>query len=507
MNFPDPSEDAGGPYSPLSGSPGRHRLARSFRMPSAFSSEAPPPLGRSGPLDLRVDGGYVERHAAPAWWISPRSFVPNLMEMNVVASFWVKPSYPPDRSGKPRMLFNVIQDTKPNYFERKAYLMLLQNAGHENVPGEVSDSEDVSRCGEQQWSDPKGLYYGFAPFRPQSFILGRGYGPTGGNVPDVPKYYASCQTVVNHEGHADHGERESPFREHRWTHVVLTTRARPDKNVPGDGWYEAYDPPRWTSILVNGRLLKGTRETMLSQVFEGGVGGDSKVDMTVHWGGDNNSVRFGAPSRVTRAGPVRPNYASDATIDEFLLWNHSSTSEQQKAVSGWLNGRYAKPLQRQDDPEESEGVFVSQLIELPSAVRRPAPPSGPLSRRTQSIDQPEREILGIAWTASGEDASDVEPSVADGATGRRLPVRVSTHLKAAGRRSGPFTNDGFSPASVRVREGEKLQYLVQFEIEGLTSRTILLTSPVVDDITLYVRPLGGTRYLAYSLTNVTGAAP
>jgi len=60
---------------------------------------------------------------------------------------------------------------------------------------------------------------------------------------------------------------------------------------------------------------------------------------------------------------------------------------------------------------------------------------------------------------------------------------------------------------VRVREGEKLQYLVQFEIEGLTSRTILLTSPVVDDITLYVRPLGGTRYLAYSLTNVTGAAP
>src|SRR6185436_968149 len=33
LNFPDPGEDHGGPYDPLQGGAGHHRLARSFRMP------------------------------------------------------------------------------------------------------------------------------------------------------------------------------------------------------------------------------------------------------------------------------------------------------------------------------------------------------------------------------------------------------------------------------------------------------------------------------------------
>jgi hypothetical protein len=506
LNFPDPSESHGGPYDPLHDTPGRHRLARSFRL-SPSSPE--PALPVSAPLDLRVDGGYIERHASPAWWISKESFSRNMRDMNIVASFWVKPSYPPDRSGKPRLLFNSIRDNDPkDWFQRKAYLMLMQNAGHENTPGDPAPSEGLSLCGERQWWDPKSLYYGFAPFRPQSLILGRGYGDSaaqkvGDAVMHPPKYYATCQSVVNHESHPNCSEK-SVFSEHHWTHVVVLTRSRPDVYIGGDGWYPAYDPPQWTSLLVNGKLLPGTRETMLNQGFVGGDEGDRHVDFSVHFAGDQNSVRFGAPSQVTSAGPFRPNYSCDATIDEFFLWNDSSSGIQQKAMSVWFQGRYAKPLQQSEDPESSEGVFVSQELDLARPARYLAPPVG---GTTQTNPKEGREVLGIACSVYGENASDPELYVTDAATDRRLPVHVTTYLKSAGGRSGPFRKDEFSSASLRLRAGEKLQYLVRIEIEGLSSKTILLTTPVVDDVTLYLSPPGGRRYLTYFLSNESTGAP
>jgi hypothetical protein len=510
MNFPDPSESHGGPYDPLQGGPGHHRLSRSFRMPGAGSgTAAPPSLSPYGPLDLRVDGGYVERHAAPAWWISPKSFAPNMKEMNVVTSFWVKPSYPPDRSGKPRLLVNASRRA-PHDGPRggvsvidQAGFLLLFNAGHENAPSDPSMSENMTLCGEPQWWDPKLFHYGHEPFRPQSFIFGRGYGKVIFD-PTHPRFYDTCQVTVNHQGHADSDQR-SYFREHRWTHLTLVSRTRPLEGGSSGGWANAYDPPRWTMILVNGRQLKGTMETLFLQ--DGYNNGDANTDFTVHRNGDRNSIRFGMPSQVTSDGPFSGNFSCDATIDEFMLWNSSNGDARQKAVRGYLDGRYAKPLRQTEDPLASEGVFISAEIDLPPAARGlPPPASGPGSGAglTTTVPSSQRELIGIACTAYGEDSSDPAMKVTDEATGAAQPVRILTYLKLGSQLSGPYREDAFTPTSVRLPDGEKFQYLVRFEIGGLDGKSILLTTPVVDDVTLYVKPAGGARTLYYHMDLVGG---
>jgi hypothetical protein len=67
-NAPDPGEELSGPYGPSTGEFLRYRLARSFRRPPPGETFAG--LTARAPADLRVDGAYSERHAAPAYLLS-----------------------------------------------------------------------------------------------------------------------------------------------------------------------------------------------------------------------------------------------------------------------------------------------------------------------------------------------------------------------------------------------------------------------------------------------------
>src|SRR5204863_4946221 len=60
----------GGPYNPTKGQPNSHRLAKSFRLePDKKTGSLPMKnLEAFAPSDLRIDGAYVERHAAPVYY-------------------------------------------------------------------------------------------------------------------------------------------------------------------------------------------------------------------------------------------------------------------------------------------------------------------------------------------------------------------------------------------------------------------------------------------------------
>jgi hypothetical protein len=360
----------------------------------------------------------------------------------------------------------------------------------------------MTLCGEPQWWDPKLLHYGHEPFRPQAFIFGRGYGKVLFDT-TVPRYYASCQTIVNHQGHAD-SDQPSLFREHRWTHVIVIAKSRPAEGGSGGGWAESFDPPRGNLILVNGRQLKGSRETMFGQDLS--LNGDAAVDFTVHRNGDRNSIRFGMPSEVSSDGLFSGNFSCDSTIDEFYLWNSSGWATQQKALRGFLEGRYARPLRQTEDPRTSEGVFISRDLELPFPTRDLPPPSSGTASKTTTSAKVEREVVGISCTAYGEDAAVPAMELTDDGDGSKLPVRIGMYLQVGEEIHGPFREDAYAPVSVRFAPGEKVRYLIRFEIEGLRERSILLTTPVVDDVTLYLKPPGGVRILYYHADLARGGA-
>jgi hypothetical protein len=500
-NFPDPGETQGGPYDPAHGPAGRHRLARSFRLPPPGSpTQVLPSLFRYAPLDLRVDGGYSERHASPAWWISPQSFAPNCRDISVVVSFWIKPSFPPERSGKPRMLVAASRWTGSwmtrggMQLTQEAHFALFYNAGHEALPGEASAAEDMSIYGELNSGNPGALYFGFLPFRPQAFIFGRGYGQTV--QPGSPYYWACCHTgSVNHEGHPH--TVKSLFKAHSWTHVTLIAKPRPAGYKQAFGQWFPSLPPTHHDILVNGVPVPGSLESYLNYNGQG----DSLVDWTVHQNGNRNSIRFGAPSRFCSAWfPPHDNFSTDATVDEFYLWNSSGAQAQGHAQAQWHRGRYYKPLSKSGPLETREGVFVSPEIELSSTRRVLPPPSAVTPPATETavtpplpLDELDGEILGMSWTCFGEDASALQPVVSDARNDQPLSAAVKLYLKKMGQVLGPFTADGYSAIQLKVERGQKFRYIAEFAIPQAEPLSILLTTPVLDDVSIYYRPAGGPR--------------
>ncbi len=510
-NFPDPGEIRPGPYAPTHGPTGRHRLARSFRLPAGGGTSALPALAPYAPLDLRIDGGYSERHAAPAWWASPASFVANAKEMDFAVSFWVKPSYPPARSGKPRVLFNAIRHSAKRWVLRgvadegeQNWLALWYNAGHEATgPGAVFPTEDMAVFGELWWHDLDKLWYGHVPFRPCAFIFGRGYGYRTMAVDDEIRTIIYNSATVNHEGHAD--GRPTLFRENRWTHVTLVAAPRPAEyqRVVRD-WYSMRSP-QFNRILVNGLEVPLTLEAFQNHDRNPGNGtlytGDARLDWTKHANGDCNPIRFGTPSHIVSSWtPQRANFACDATIDELYVRKGGSVGEP-RAKRQFLLGRYARPAEPAEETFRSAELRLDARPRILPPASAASPPLGPGPTLAGTRDL---EVVGVAWTAYGEDASDLEASVTDASNGGKLPTTVTLQLQAGGRRSGPFGDEGFSRASLRVPAGSSFRYLARIEVGAGAARPILLSTPVLDDVTIYARPPEGIRYLYYISMMVAG---
>ncbi|MBI2933261.1 MAG: hypothetical protein HYY16_16575 [Planctomycetes bacterium] len=145
--YPDPlpsppagqSEVRAGVYDPTMGPDittnsggNRHRLARSFRVPDRAGSGALPNWQVSAPLDMRVDGVYLERHSTLAYWINAAALGLGMgighRQYALTFCYWLKPKYYPEMAGKVREYFNWtrmdnrmdIYDTWPIYNERCA---------------------------------------------------------------------------------------------------------------------------------------------------------------------------------------------------------------------------------------------------------------------------------------------------------------------------------------------------------------------------------------------------
>src|SRR6185503_1788219 len=93
----------GGPYDPTKGT---HRLARSFRRGAGPVAALAP----YAPSDLRIDGAYAERHSAPAYFLQkPGAALWDFSKEKPrgMASFWFKPSFFPELTGKIRKLWDA----------------------------------------------------------------------------------------------------------------------------------------------------------------------------------------------------------------------------------------------------------------------------------------------------------------------------------------------------------------------------------------------------------------
>ncbi|MFN3484654.1 MAG: hypothetical protein ACK44W_04125, partial [Planctomycetota bacterium] len=241
-----------------------------------------------------------------------------------------------------------------------------------------------------------------------------------------------------------------------------------------------------------------------------------------HDGGEYNQMRLGAPSRIgerpiTDTGGFRGNYSGDHTVDELYVWK--SEGEGDPLVL-WQRGRYYKPL----ETAYGEGRFVSQPISLlPSFARLLPPPSTAvppgMGGRTQdgSIQMPNVQkvrVLGLSWTWFAEDVDPEtgrpqlfdynDPTLGIAVDDVRPTLKLG--IRDGQLTYGPFEDDAFS--AVRAPDGtvpvlqdpQRVRYFAQFGLEGAQLQTILLATPVLDDVTIYYDD-AGTHLLSYTFDN------
>ncbi len=481
-NWEDAGEPNPGPYSPVESArtPGRpdHRLLRSFSGP-------PPEVEPVATSDLRVDGAYVERGSAFGYWLDEsESF--NFNEGAV--AFWMKPGFFPEATGKRRTLLSAarVHAHAPDRVNPSPFGLYLVPAG---------GSEDA-RAGY-----PAGL----GSLRPSSLAFGFGFssstgynweltgqgGPGGG----PPEKHATAHAfalgpTLNHEGHGpDDGDRLqgddgrfNHLRAHEWIHVGVTWSI-PRGRLPEAGSARIY---------VNGKALPGT--VGIPHLFGDEPGQpfqrtprwathslQAVVDGATRW--VKNTMRIGGePSKLIDLpgkGGLHPgNFAADATFDEFYLW-----LDRSPAWNGglwgiqtlWARGRYHRPGGER---------FIS----------------GPVLSGRKA-----RRLLGVAWTEIAEDYdrdgaapapraydfSETPPAVLRPEGGSSADL----YLRAGETWHGPFRDPGGSAVRLPVEDPFAVRYAAALKAGAVGPSTILLSTPVLDDVTLFFDD-GPVRILA-----------
>ena len=125
-------------------------------------------------------------------------------------------------------------------------------------------------------------------------------------------------------------------------------------------------------------------------------------------------------------------------------------------------------------------------------------------------------VLGLSWTWYGETLDDnAKPVIYDfnstnGGPSRELEPKVEMGIVDGDGPSavsyGPWDDDGYSSVETTtgsnptLLEPNKLHYRARFSIKGANVSTILLASPVLDDVTLYWRGAGPVL-ISYVLDN------
>jgi hypothetical protein len=258
-------------------------------------------------------------------------------------------------------------------------------------------------------------------------------------------------------------------------------------------------------------------------------------------GGDGGFVhlRIGAASKIGRFSeqPYRGNASADFTIDELYAWQREDILTNRSLFWSW--GRYYKPS------GAGEGVFTSQAISfIPNQIRALAPPSsataptpaGAPSAPTAippgigyQLESTVIRILGVSWTWYGEDIlldtagansnKNFEkyhrvlydwnnPAEYNGKPKMDVQPKVEISIRDGTTTTyGPYDDDGFSavvdPAtgtSPKMNNPNQIHYLAAFRMQAMTTSTVLLSTPVLDDITIYWND-DRTRLLSYLYDN------
>jgi hypothetical protein len=527
-NFPDMLPDGTdvaypGPYGPASGPDAGargygpsgldhplpihdHRLAKAFRLTRASSGTATyPQLTGYAPSDLRIDGGYSERHSAPAYFVSQgakKLWDWDNERARGMISFWFKPSFSPDRTGKIRKFFDFSRWHENCGQNCHVYPWTLIFFPAHYQP----DMADVGVP----------FYRGEAigRFRPCSLV----WGHTEWHHGYDHSWFGNISTCVNHLGHSDEIGRsamanavermdrlkQNPLMAHRWVNLTATWALK-GLEYTGEG----------SKLFINGStsLVPFNWTTVRP--------GDpaSRTDRIYIWdkhdGGDPNHMRLGGTSKIgdKPGAPYRGNYTADGTIDEFYAWKTEADADPKVL---WQRGRYANPS-RSSTGTGGGATFTSKAIDLTQGLRVLPPPSGQTTAGgAAAADLGQIRVLGLSWTWYGETVDENgKPVIYDynsssGGPSRELEPKVQLSLVDGDGPSavayGPWDDDGY--AQVQTTTGscpslldpQHVHYRAKFKIEGANISTILLATPVLDDVTVYWRR-GGSILISYVFDN------
>lgn len=448
-NNPDRTETRPGPYAPAAD--GRYRHAR------AWSEGSPPAKAEAtAPVDLRIDGAYVERDSAVLYANGKEVF-----DLRGTIAYWIKPSFHPEMTGKPRTYFSMDGQAETLTSTGVARMKPRINAhwffaSHDAPSLDPSPAEDLF---------PR---YQIGPWRPACMAAGYSTGGKHGGGRGIES------RSLNHGGHPDAGLKPDLFRHHSWIHVAYTW------DMVG----------HVTRLYLNGEpVIPGAN------------------DIRVHPSKDVTAeeylrapIRLGEPSKTLAVSAKNGrNWAADSTIDEFYMWKGERLDEIQTL---WSRGRYAVPR------KGKEATFTSREIELKPAGSRSLPPA---ARRGTTVAEPLSpvEVLGAAWTWYPESTGEKgAPQVTDAQSqsplqkGEGLDVEVEFRLQVNGTAlPAVHKDDGGSPVrDVFLAPGDKLRYRFDVRVPAAGPDAILISTPVIDDVTIFFR--SGTEFLSYGVQEV-----
>jgi len=530
------------PYNPTSGTPNamipNHRLARSFRqvMSTTSGTVTAPPIPMYAPSDLHIDGAYVERHSAPAYYAykGAQALIPlfgkdaqgGTVKAQGMFSFWWKPNYYPNLSGKVRCPLDFSRYHEPcGQYVNVWPFAIWQYPSHYNSGlsegTHPSPNTGGAVWGPQYWHNNQGM------FEPSSLV----WGSKAWHDVSAGHSFGNMTRSLNHLDHVGNpgcAAQPNILVGHKWiqTTCQLLLNGNDATNATCSKMYVNGSPGMGGASTVMSNLLPYNFYTMTTW----GAGWNILDQWDKHSGGASNQLRLGATSKIAKAaiqtgkkdgdgtvgvaGAYKGNYTGDHTIDEFYVWD---LSDDLKATLLWLQGRYYKPL----DTNYGEGIFVSQPISFVAANPRTAAPASNIPTPGGSggppgsipVVQPQIRILGLSWTWYGEglDPNTGLQTLMDyggqfGVPKGDVMPKVLCGIRDGSQSYGPFDQDGFS--AVRAPDGtipviqdpKNLKYFVQFKLDKANQSTILLCTPVVDDVTIYWDD-SRTRLLSYALDN------
>jgi len=482
-NQADRTEQHAGPYDPPRGGRGEYRLARDWSQ-----IEPPPSAQHRATSDLRIDGAYIERDGALLYPCTSQVFA----TVGTIA-FWIKPSFRPEMTGKPRTFFSTDTFVAEGGSMQQGWQLingLWFFAAHDHMAYTASGNEftkpsyaggpwrPVCLCGGYA---TKGSYGGGVGHQTASLnhlahqCTKSGAVPGGGGV-------AVGQAVGGVSGTI--AKDPNVMKHHEWMHVAYCW------DMSGQNVH----------LMVNGQTYSETPP----EVFV-----HPQPTTAADWTSEDAVFRLGEPSSTMSYGGSR-NWTVDGTLDEFYMWKGPQLDT---AAQIFDQGRYHVPRYGQ------EGIYTSRPIldqdnraerlPEPSAVRPPMVQRSGQGRTTtagplDSARPPDalRPICAFwTWYPQKIDSQGV-PMMWDALADSPSKVEVRMQLLLDGEDAGEsLVYDGGSPVDkVSVKPGQKFQYRLKISMPESKGGTVLLATPIIDDVTLFYTR--GVDYIHYSRVEI-----